>query len=180
MWKDIFRETKSFKSGIGYGNRVSFWHDIWCGATPLSLAFPDVYAIASLKFGSVKDHMVRGDQSIAWCLHLWRAANDWEVLAISCLMIRIENTKIGEENDADQHVWTLDFQSEFSVCSMYNLLRPAGVVEELTYNIWNSNMPYKASFLLWLLFVEKVLTQDNLMKRGFELASCCGQCNCAS
>lgn len=62
VWKDIFREIEAYKSGIGYkigrGNIVSFWHDIWCDATLLSLAFLEVYAIASLKFGSIEDHMV--------------------------------------------------------------------------------------------------------------------------
>lgn len=51
VWKDIFKEMERYKSGIGYvigwGNKVSFWHDVWCGATSLCQAFPEVYAIAS-------------------------------------------------------------------------------------------------------------------------------------
>lgn len=105
------------------------------GPTSLCQAFPKVYAIALRKFGSVEDHMVRSNQPVAWNLHLRREINDWEILPISCLMIRIENARVGEMSDADQQVWLCGTHAGFTVRSMYNLIRQNGAIEEPSVNI---------------------------------------------
>lgn len=76
------------------------------------------------------------------------------------------------ENEADQQVWSLGPHADFTVRSMYNLLQPVGEIADSSTNIWISKLPSKASFLLWLVIKEKVLTNDNLMKRSFVMASC--------
>lgn len=91
--------------------------------------------------------MVRGDHSGAWNLHL-RTVDNWEVLPISCLMIRLDNAKVGEMTDADQQVWLCGPHVGFTVRSMYNLIRQSGAIEEASFNIWTSKLP---SFLLWLV-----------------------------
>lgn len=53
-----------------------FWHDIWCGPTPVAIAFPEIFALANLKNGRVAEHMVRDNSQIAWDLHLRRRVND--------------------------------------------------------------------------------------------------------
>ena len=53
MWKSIKEETKKFFSqilyNVGEGSRVSFWHDPWCGPTPLKELFPSMYACSVSK-----------------------------------------------------------------------------------------------------------------------------------
>ena len=48
MWGNIKEETKKFFSqilhNVGEGSRVSFWHDPWCGPTPLKELFLSMYA----------------------------------------------------------------------------------------------------------------------------------------
>lgn len=67
--RDIFKEAEEFKSWerfkVGKGDRVLFWHDTWCGSTPLVITFPDLYALALLKNGVVKEHMVRDDGGLS-------------------------------------------------------------------------------------------------------------------
>lgn len=43
--------------------------------------------------------------------------------------------------------------------------------------LWNIVVPSKVSFLAWLLVGKRVLTHDNLQRRGFRLASRCFLCN---
>lgn len=42
--------------------------------------------------------------------------------------------------------------------------------------IWKSRVPSKASFLLWLLTLKKVLIVDKLQARGLQLANRCSLC----
>lgn len=66
--------------------------------------------------------------------------------------------------------------SKFSVRSMYNMLHPSASPDILAVDIWRAKMPSKASFLLWLIYAGKILTQDIIMKKGVQLASHCSLC----
>ena len=43
---------------MGEGSRVSFWHDPWCGPTPLKELFPSMYACFVSKEAWVSDLVV--------------------------------------------------------------------------------------------------------------------------
>ncbi|XP_030924785.1 uncharacterized protein LOC115951776 [Quercus lobata] len=47
MWRSIKEGSEKFFSqilyNVGEGNRVRFWHDTWCGPTPLNELFPSMY-----------------------------------------------------------------------------------------------------------------------------------------
>jgi hypothetical protein len=38
---------------MGYGSKVSFWHDCWCGDLALKEAFPVLFSIAHAKDATV-------------------------------------------------------------------------------------------------------------------------------
>lgn len=44
---DVMRDNTRLE--LGRGNKISFWHDIWCGELPLKLRFPNIFAIARIK-----------------------------------------------------------------------------------------------------------------------------------
>lgn len=48
----------------------------------------------------------------------------------------------------------------------YDMLRPPGVLDRQVLCIWKSQMPSEARFLLWLMYLGKVLTQDDFLKKG--------------
>ena len=56
------KESEKFFSkilyNVGEGSRVSFWHDPWCGPTPLKELFPSMYACSVSKEAWVSDLVV--------------------------------------------------------------------------------------------------------------------------
>ena len=55
VWKTTINgwEAQDFK--VGFGNRLKFWKDKWCGDTPLRDSFSDFYSIACSKDAWVVD-----------------------------------------------------------------------------------------------------------------------------
>lgn len=163
-WK-LLRVEWGFRLVVGIG---------CCFGTPLSQAFPKIYDLAVLKHVSVEEHVKRDLESHAWDLHLRLGVNNWEMLAVSCLIVRLDRASIGGYLEPNNKLSTLNPKSLFSVSSMYNFLCPLGMLDRSALHILKSKMrPFKDCFHLWLVVTRKVLTQDTLMKRGFQLESQC-------
>lgn len=50
LWQGICKWNDDFFKHVGYkvnnGERVNFWHDVWCNREPFVNRFPDHYVIA--------------------------------------------------------------------------------------------------------------------------------------
>lgn len=171
-----FQLWTQFKVGIG--NKVKFWHDTWCDATPLAQAFPDLYSIVILKNGLVNDHIIGGENHVSWDLHLRQETNNWEILSISRILLRLERAGISMGSDEDKRIWTPNEDQGFSVQSFYDIIRQRANYSKLPSTMWKSKMPEKKCFLLWLLHFNKALTLDNLQKTGFSFTNRCVMCGC--
>lgn len=61
VWKHIRRGWDKFSKlihfDVGVGSKVIFWHDIWCGDTPLKLSYFALFSIAWPKDVCVADNM---------------------------------------------------------------------------------------------------------------------------
>lgn len=68
--------------------------------------------MALLKYGTVEEHINRDSHVHVWNVHLCCAVNDWEMLAISCLLLRLENTSMGNILEPDQQLWSLSPSSK--------------------------------------------------------------------
>lgn len=76
-------------------------------------------------------------------------------------------------------VWTANPSGSFSVKSPYNLL-VASFHDCCSWKeVWNSQLIHKINFFWWMTLHGKVLTIDNLKRRGFMLANKCVMCSCA-
>jgi hypothetical protein len=42
---------------VGYGSKVLFWRDVWCGELPLKILFLELFTIACGKDAWVKENM---------------------------------------------------------------------------------------------------------------------------
>ena len=66
MQRSIKEGTEKFFSqilyNVGEGNRVSFWHDPWCGSTPLKELFPSMYDRSVSKEAWVSDLVVSNSE----------------------------------------------------------------------------------------------------------------------
>jgi hypothetical protein len=65
----------------GRGDRILFWHNLWCGETPLKTLFPVLFSCSSNKTASIKSLLSRpgvGEVRV-WNLAFIRDFNDWEL-----------------------------------------------------------------------------------------------------
>ncbi|KAL6331459.1 hypothetical protein AAG906_011399 [Vitis piasezkii] len=76
----------------------------------------------------------------------------------------------------DRMMWKVTSNGSFSVKSLYNDLssRRAGLFPHGL--IWNPSVPSKVSFFAWEASWGKVLTMDQLKKRGWAVANRCFMC----
>ena len=106
---------------VGNSQRVSFWKDIWCGATPLCVSFPSLFTLANPKEAWVKD-VWNGSIGVgSWSPRFTRSFNDWEMDEVEDLLLCLCGQKvILEEED---WVWWMKTKDEFSRQSHLQSLR---------------------------------------------------------
>jgi zinc-binding in reverse transcriptase len=67
----------------------------------------------------------------------------------------------------DSIFWHLEKSSFFTVQSLYKFLNSGGVHIRLTISVWILKIPLKVKLFLWLAIKNRILTKDNLIKRGW-------------
>jgi zinc-binding in reverse transcriptase len=65
---------------------------------------------------------------------------------------------------------------KFSVHSFYEWLSFGGVISVEYDIIWKSNIPFKIKNFMWLVRKKKILTKDNLVKKGWVGDTSCVFC----
>ena len=116
LWKAIKKLEHIVSSRlsfvVGNSQRVSFWKDIWCGATPLCVSFPSLFTLADPKEAWVKD-VWNGSIGVgSWSPRFTRSFNDWEMDEVEDLLLCLCGQKvILEEED---RVWWMKTKDEFS------------------------------------------------------------------
>lgn len=174
----LFRQLSKFR--LGNGTKIDFWNDNWCGRAPLSRIFPTVYQAAGLKTVTVCDVLHRPVDELENSLRFPDFVLTEEAANISRLRAVLGQFSLSQ--DEDLLVWSDGFES-FNVkecCRRLIELRllffSPGVLLFDWDKVWNTVLPSKVSFLVWLLMRRRVLTQNNLKRRGFNMVSQCYLC----
>ncbi|KAJ4769324.1 RNA-directed DNA polymerase (reverse transcriptase)-related family protein [Rhynchospora pubera] len=82
------------------------------------------------------------------------------------------------QSDArDKCVWKCTSSGKFTVKSAYNALVSTGKVEFQATLIWSTKLPPSIRVFIFLLFHDRVLTQEALVKRNFVLQPGCSLCD---
>ncbi|RVX20110.1 putative ribonuclease H protein [Vitis vinifera] len=179
FWKEIRKEGALMQNKVaflvGNGRRVKFWKDIWWGNFPLCNSFPSLYAFASSKEAWVEEFWDTSGVEGAWSPRFSRPFNDWEVEEVERLLLTIRGARLSPLME-DRMMWKVTSNGSFSVKSLYNDLssRRAGLFPHGL--IWNPSVPSKVSFFAWEASWGKVLTMDQLKKRGWAVANRCFMC----
>ena len=79
-------------------------------------------------------------------------------------------------SEDDSISWMFVENKEFSVKSCYNILNDGGLISAFRTNIWKSIAPLKVKIFSWLVFHGKILSQVNLIKRGWTGPLYCDIC----
>lgn len=76
----------------------------------------------------------------------------------------------------DDVKWILTSTQQFSVKSMYQKLKEESRNTVIIRKVWKMKVPPRIKIFGWLTYHEKILTAENLQKRGWNLASMCVLC----
>uniref|UniRef100_A0A2N9FC99 Reverse transcriptase domain-containing protein n=1 Tax=Fagus sylvatica TaxID=28930 RepID=A0A2N9FC99_FAGSY len=184
LWKHIRMGWEDFSMHIhlevGSGSRVSLWHDKWCSDRPLKEIFPRLYDCSLNQGDSIAE--VLSSQGIGqarvWNVTFGRDCNDWELdQMVSFLSLLHSHTPRGDVGD--KLVWGPGRKGIFDSRSFYHVLHTPQKIYFPWKGIWGLKAPPRVAFFMWTVAWGRILTCDNLKKRGFMLAGWCCMCKSA-
>jgi zinc-binding in reverse transcriptase len=156
---------------VGNGHSINFWLDNWCNDYPLSVQFPLVYAKTKSSLVSLHEVWNNGN----FKLNLTRGAS---------IAMRHEKTQLLSSlsslsltTTVDSAVWLWDPTGLYTVNSLYTFLCCGGVTVSLSKSVWVLKIPIKNKLFLWMVLNNKILTRDNLRKKGWVGDGSCVFCN---
>jgi hypothetical protein len=179
LWKyirkgwDKFCAHTSFE--VGNGACIRFWEDQWCGDQSLSTMFLAVYRIAHHKDAMIADYLSWNQDVPHWDVRLVRHLHDWEMVPFQNFMGYVYAQQV-HRNAEDQIRWSPDHRGKFAVKSYYKVLAGRRAQPFPWKPIWKSKVPPRVAFFVWTAAKGKILTMDNLRKRGICIVDWCCLC----
>jgi hypothetical protein len=175
---DVFHQHLQLVAGLG--SQVLFWHDNWCGDVPLKVLFPVLFSCSSSQSASVASCLTPSNAGAGrmWNVTFIRDFNDWEFEEVLAFFSFIQS-KIPATLDSDFSLWKLHQHGNFDVKSFYHAIDNHSAVSFPWRAIWKVKAPRRVSFFLWSATWGRILTCDNLMRRGYSLATWCCMCRSA-
>ena len=116
------------------------------------------------------DLWVHSFEGGGWNPNFSRSLNDWEIRTVECFLSRIQDKVVVEERE-DEVFWEVTKSGSFFVKSLYYIIEEVRVDLFPTSIVWNAWVPPKVSFFAWEATWGKVLTLDQLQRRGWSLVN---------
>jgi hypothetical protein len=179
LWKFIRHRWDKFsrllKFEVGDGTNIRFWEDVWCGGEPLKDVFPELHRIARVQAAVVADHVHFQGDSVHWEVQFTRLVQDWELESVSLFLESLYSVTI-HRFEEDQIRWKPSPDKGFQVQSYYKEICSYGTGSFPWKSIWKSKVPPRIAFFTWTAALGKILTAENLRRRGIVLGSWCCMC----
>ena len=179
VWKFIRRGwdnvAKFLRFEVGDGSHIRFWHDLWCGDKPLKLCYPALYTIARSPDAWVVDNLSVVGGVAHWNVLFTRYAQDWEVEMVMSFFDQLYSTRV-RHGEVDRVVWNLSKRRNFEVKTFYKALACHEAVSFPWKGIWRVKAPKRVAFFVWTAALGKILTHDNLRRRGIVVVEWCVMC----
>ena len=180
LWKEIRKDWGTLldnaKFQIGDVSRVNFWKDLWCGEEARCRSFLTLFSLAVNKEVVVRE--VWDNSGVGgWSLGFIRRFNDWELMEVENFLHANRPMRV-ISNKEDRLILKGNKMNTYSVQLMYEALnRHVSLpLPFLVLSIWNPLVPLKVGFFSWKATWGKVLTLDQLKRRGRPLANRCYLC----
>lgn len=157
---------------LGNGNSIFFWLDRWFGECSLYCIFPNLFRIATNQQITVSAAFSNSILSLHFQGHLSGILlQEWVQLQNALNSISLHPSV------PDTISWRWSSHFRFNVHSFYQWLDYGGIPNTFNQTIWKANIPFKIKIFLWLVKQNKVLTRDNLSRRGCHGDTTCLFCN---
>ena len=108
----------------------------------------------------------------AWNPRFSRAFYDWELEQVQNF-IWLTNNKLVIPRKKERIVWKGNKNGQFSMKVHCSLLEVGPPLKAPTNIIWNPYVPTKVGLFAWEAWWDKILTMQQLKKRGYQLANRC-------
>jgi hypothetical protein len=163
FWKGIIWAVKALKFGyrwqIGDGVKIRFWEDIWFRNSPLAVQFWDLYCICDQIGKSIAE--VWNEQEVKLTFRTF-SQTMWE----RWLELVEVVSSMRYTSDGDALIWAYESRGEYTIKSLYAVINFRGVQPVFVPAVWEIVVPPRIQVFLWLLANNKVMTVDNLLRRG--------------
>ncbi|WMV31905.1 hypothetical protein MTR67_025290 [Solanum verrucosum] len=116
-----------------------------------------------------------------WNLILRRNLNDWELEEVFSLMATIQTSAINSQR-RDKLIWRHSRDGSYTVKACYlQQSSKKTVIDQWPWKlIWRTKLPPKVICFRWITLKDSCLTQNNLMRRKFQIVNRCYMCLCNS
>lgn len=181
MWKGIISSSEKFMQNIRYhvclGKKIVFWKETWIGEEPLASKFPDLFNCAQDKQAKVESYMDRSGLSgqIMWSSKSRRNLKENEEIQFLSLIDLLRDIHFPEDME-DTRIWKASKNGSFSVSSFYAALSARVGTKSSLASIWRIKAPPWVVAFRWIAFRRRILTLDNLRKRGKIVVIGCQMC----
>ena len=162
---------------VSTGDQILFWINRWCGDRPLKDIFLDLYACASNRQATIASTLIRlaSGSRVEWNVHFVCNFNDWEVEGVASFFELLHSHTSFKEG-VDGLRWRLTGNGIFNIQSYYLALKDNHPVTFPWKAIWGVHAPRRVDFFAWSTSWGRILTADNLMRQGYQLAGWCCMC----
>lgn len=179
-WKDLLLSCVGPESGgwfenglcwrIGDGYDTWFWEENWHGKGCFRDSFAGLYAISQQKNKKLSEMGNWIDGKWVWDLHWSRSIEGENVLHLGVLA-QITSSFSLVQNRKDKWVWIKDGSGVYSVKSAYETISDFGTEEHgLIFDlIWRSWAPSNARAFGWRVFLNRIQTKNNLIRRNIPI-----------
>lgn len=153
---------------LGKGNNIRFWEDVWLFDRPVCCDdnLVPFMEICKERFGFLVSHY--------WQQSSWVTLEDIDVV-FSPLQQALLSFFVDQDHD-DFFTWKMTSGYLFSVSSTIKVMSPPIPHPPVWAKAWSKILIPKINIFFCLLLQNKILTLDNLMRRGFQLVNRCFLC----
>ena len=112
---------------------------------------------------------------IRWIRHLKHSLSPLVVIQFTELWEAIQHVQLVDDVP-DSWRWKWTANGLFSVQSAYLIQFEGRTRSRLSSTVWDSDAPLKCKFFAWLASLNRCLTTDNMLKRGWTCDPICKIC----
>lgn len=175
FWSEIVQLEQigqcSLKYTPGECSLVRFWEDLWYGDCSLSAAFSHLYKICTNPNVLLSDVI----HSQGACVQFRRSFTRVDQCEWGHLLHIIST--ISFTHSHDKVAWRWEKSGNFSVRSLYKILNFGGIGTNQPMTWWHTPIPRKIQIFMWLTCRKRILTKDQLCKRGWKGDTKCQFCH---
>jgi len=155
------------------GGKARFWEDVWLQDSNLKSLYPRLYTLSLDQGKTVRELGGWEEDRWRWRLSWRRDKFEWEGNMENELISSLSLGRLYQDAQ-DYLFWKEDSKGMFSVKSAYSLLaqhQTHEVMDNVFGLLWQSKATPKTLVTAWRILLDRLPTNDNLIRRGIQVNS---------